>query len=578
MSHVGNQHIRTAITVGALFGLTVLTLPAQAQALQVRPDADITINVQRSDEGFLAHEGSSCDRYVSTDGRKENSGSDQSPWDLDTGMSRIGTPGVRVLCVKAGRNGTAYAVTRTLTAQADGTATAPLVLRSDPRNTSQPVLRDVSGKSLLLISGRHHWIIDGLTFDLNRQPASGLVFDPDTPRRTPTHHIGLLNSDMGNSGRGAVVARGQHVVIRGNRIHDNFQPSGADAHGILVDTKMEVAGGSERPTADDPPGPVLIQRNWIHDNGGDGVQCEFYSKDPAKEPHDLVIEDNRMWTSAGNRGRTEQAVDIKECARVSIRGSKSPEDTDPNAADQKSYGFTNNAQGNGRGGGAIVVHIGAHDVVIENNRIWDSCSGIGIGRGDNAFLPTHHVVVRRNLIFSIKKNGSGCDGFGVQVNHATDLDIYHNTIDNVSNEGFRAGPANQTGHPDTNIDFWNNIIRNAHPFVYIWGDATHVQGYAGDYNLYWNEDRKLDQFKFNGTLLSLQRWQQQGGSPAMFVADAHSRVSDPMFIPGAGTTDDYFTVCLSPARDRVGHDTQSRFEGRGPDIGFRESPAAGCSR
>ena len=58
---------------------------------------------------------------------------------------------------------------------------------------------------------------------------------------------------------------------------------------------------------------------------------------------------------------------------------------------------------------------------------------------------------------------------------------------------------------------------------------------------------------------------------ALVVADAHSRVADPLFVPGAGTTDDYYTRPGSPARDAALEVLGESFCGSGPDIGFRES-------
>jgi hypothetical protein len=44
-----------------------------------------------------------------------------------------------------------------------------------------------------------------------------------------------------------------------------------------------------------------------------------------------------------------------------------------------------------------------------------------------------------------------------------------------------------------------------------------------------------------------------------------------MFVPGAGTTDDYYTQPTSPARDAALNNTGSQTTGAGPDIGFRET-------
>ncbi len=59
--------------------------------------------------------------------------------------------------------------------------------------------------------------------------------------------------------------------------------------------------------------------------------------------------------------------------------------------------------------------------------------------------------------------------------------------------------------------------------------------------------------------------------PTHAVADPHSRVADPLFIAGAGTTDDYYTQSASPARDTALPGAGGQTAGAGPDNGFRET-------
>jgi hypothetical protein len=150
---------------------------------------------------------------------------------------------------------------------------------------------------------------------------------------------------------------------------------------------------------------------------------------------------------------------------------------------------------------------------------------------------------------------NGCTGFGIQILHATDVDIYHNTIDAITDEGFRAGPANLTGRADTNIDVWNNIIGNTKPLCLYLGGRQSRPGICWRPQRIRNTQGDQKQFKYNGTSITLGDWQKKDGSSSLLVADKNSLVADPRFVPGAGLTDDYFTECGSSARDRAKRDS-----------------------
>ena len=79
----------------------------------------------------------------------------------------------------------------------------------------------------------------------------------------------------------------------------------------------------------------------------------------ANDPADLDIVDNRIDHNA------EDAIDIKSCQRVSIRGSRSPE-LPGSAAENKLFGYrptdrSADVPGNHSGGGAIVIHYFARE-------------------------------------------------------------------------------------------------------------------------------------------------------------------------------------------------------------------------
>jgi parallel beta helix pectate lyase-like protein/calcineurin-like phosphoesterase family protein len=550
---------RLSLVVLTAFLLLLLTTagPASGQLdaalAAVRPDADVAAGARALPGPFNTADPAACDHWVSTTGKDSDPGTQAQPWrTIRKAVTTLGTPGHgRVGCISSGTYDELGAV-----AAASGTPSAPIVLKRAPGSPTRPVVR-LTDDHAALWNDRAYWIVDGLEYNLNQRRTTGIVLGG--------HHIMLRNAFVHDDARGAAIyVSGDDVTVRDGEVASNFHhDSNQDSHGVLV------VAGAQR---------VLVKGNHIHDNGGDGVQCEYNgsSSDP-QAPVDLTIEDNRLWTSPGNAGRTEQGVDIKSCRQVSIRGSVSPDNHDPNAANQKFFGFKNMTSA-GRGGGAIVIHQSARNVLVENNRMWDSCHGIAIGRHDAILGIVEQVVVRRNVVFDMKAVGSGCRGYGIGIQRVNEADISHNTIDRIPAYGFQLGPNNQTGSRDRTVDFWNNIVRDATTFLHI--DRSKIEGFASDYNLFWHSGGNQTRFRVDGADLTFGQWQSKADGASVLVADSNSRVEDPRFVAGAGSTEDYYTETSSIARDRALDNTNARFYGAGPDIGFRETydgPSAGTN-
>jgi hypothetical protein len=542
------------LALGLLGALLLVFGAAAAQA--ARPDANVPAGAQAlPDRSYLSNARSACDFYVDPAGSNSNSGTQAAPW-RTVGKAAATLSAGKVACVNSGT----YDETGASAANS-GTATAPIVLKRTPGSPTRPVIRLIRATPVLRID-RGYWIVDGLEFNLNRQVTTGMVFGPTG------HHIALRNSYVHDDARGAAVyVAADDVLVERNEIANNFHADPAqDSHGINV---IEHAAR------------VLIRGNQIHENGGDGVQCADETDEgrpsDGQLPVDLTIEDNRFWTSPANQGRTEQGVDIKSCRQVSIRGSVRPDANDPSAANQKFFGFKSSSSGAG-GGGAMVIHLRARNVLVENNRIWDSCHGVGIGRHDTALGVPENVVVRRNVMFDLKAIGGACTGYGIGIQRVTSADVYHNTLDRLAGSGFRFKHGTGTAGRSPNVDFFNNIVRNARYFLEI---ATgEIDGFASDHNLFWSSDGNQSRFAI-GAPQSLSSWQAKQNGTSVLLADRNSRVADPLFVPGAGTTDDYYTQTASPARDRALDNTGAARSGAGPDLGFRETydapnPGARC--
>ncbi len=521
--------------------------PGVASAEAARPDANVPAGaLALPDRSFLRNEPSGCDFYVDPAGNNANPGTKAAPWKT-VGHATATLSAGKVACVNSGT----YDETGASAADS-GTQAAPIVLKRTPGSPTRPVIRLNRASSVLRID-RGYWIVDGLDFDLNRQrkTGSGMVFG------SSGHHIALRNSYVhDDAGAAAVYVSADDVSIEGSEIANNFHHLGEDSHGITV------FGQAAR---------VLVRGNRIHNNGGDGLQCADETDEGTPSdgqlPMDLTIEDNRLWTSPENQGRTEQGVDIKTCQQVSIRGSVRPDANDPNAANQKFYGFKSSSD---RGSGAVVIHLGARNVLVANNRIWDSCHGVGIGRHDTALGVPENVVVRRNAMFDLKAIGGACKGYGIGIQRVKNADVIHNTLDRLAGSGFRFKHGTGTAGRSPNVDFFNNIVRDASSFLDI---ATgEIDGFGSDHNLfYWSRDGNQSRFRIDGVAQSLDSWQHRQNGTSVLLADGNSRIADPLFVPGAGTTDDYYTQAASPARDRALDNTGAARFGAGPDLGFRET-------
>jgi hypothetical protein len=535
----------------AIATVVVTVVVPAVPAMTAGPDADVAAGARAlPDRSFLTREPQGCNFYVDPSGSNASSGTQSAPWrTIGKAVATLGAG--QVACVNSGT----YDETGASAANS-GTSSAPIVLKRTPGSPTRPVVRLVQDTPILRID-RGYWIVDGLELNLNDRITTGVVFG------SSSHHITLRNSFVHDDAKGAAVyVAGDDVSIEGSEIANNFHYQGEDSHGVLV------VASAER---------VLVRRNRIGNNGGDAVQCEYYgSPSDAQTPTNLTIEDNRIFTSPENEGRVEQGVDIKTCKYVSIRGSVPPDANDPNAAAQKFFGFKNSSSAAG-GGGAMVIHYSARNVLVENNRMWDSCGGINIGRHDATYGTVEHVVVRRNVIFNMRALGGACNGRGILIQRVNFADLYHNTLDRVPGYAFRLGPNNETGSKDRDVDFYDNVVKDAGQFLDL--ARSKIDAFASDRNVFWSSDGNQRRFRIDGAQLVLSEWQGKADGTSVLVADPTSKVTDPAFIPGAGTTDDYLTQPSSPARDQAIDTTNAAVFGAGPDIGFRETyddPTAGA--
>ncbi len=445
-----------------------------------------------------------------------------------------------------------------------GTAAQPRFVRGIPSASGQKPVVVPGGSYVFAFPGSSYVVVDGLEIDCQRRVGTGVY----------------------------VLAGGHHVAVRNSDIHDctvDAVEAYAGAHDLLVENselhhnQVRIDGGAEwgdanGVTINRGSYAILVRGNSIHDNSGDGVQCQgrVYPSDPASDDnHDITIEDNVLHDDF------ENAVDLKTCQRVTVRHN------DMYGYDQLKW--TDRVR---CGGAAVIVHCGSTYALLDGNHIHDSGVGIVLGSqpadpaaytGSAQDLPVSNVVIRRNRIHHSNQNASqtlngvryNC-GDAIVVQQANAADVFHNTIDAIPHSGVRVGADRWYASP-TNVRTWNNIVTNVQGRTLpIWGTYasdspggaldydTRVPGLQSLYNLLFgaagDEPLRLD-----GSQVSLATWQAHG----LDTSDNVIWRQDPLFV----TIPEYRLAATSPAIDTALADDGDAGAscGGGPDRGAVES-------
>lgn len=264
---------------------------------------------------------------------------------------------------------------------------------------------------------RPGWVLEGFEVDAQGLPKIAVTFSGDV------HGSVLRGNDIhgGTQGAGVTTYDGATgATIEDNQIH-HFQRTDEDSHGVLVQWTSK---------------DITVRGNDIHHNSGDSVQCigpESYAD--ATPAASVRIEDNDLHDGV------ENAVDIKTCSGVVVRGNTM-------------HGFRMAPAGQGAKGDAVVIHMSASDVLVEDNEISDSGRGISLGGNRVGPMPAG-VVIRRNRIHDIVVEG-GTDGIGINVENSEGAHIEQNTFTRVAGWALRVGGG--TNGPTDNLRVKNNIL------------------------------------------------------------------------------------------------------------------------
>jgi hypothetical protein len=425
-----------------------------------------------------------------------------------------------------------------------GTRAAPfqLIGVAHGGNTGLPEWRDVAGSTQpQLRFDASHWIVKGFIFDKRDSSYNGCV-----RMASGSSHNVLLELQCRNAhgapGAHGIIVGGTDQLVRKSKSYDNVagscQPNGnCDIHGFLV------PAGAKR---------VVLEQNEAWNNSGDGFQCSGSEVDVRLiDPEDVWVEDGRF------HGNHEQSVDIKSCRRVTIAGTR-----------VDGSKFFDQMRG-----GAMVVHYNAKNILIENTRFWGNLHGIAVGRDG---WDVENVVIRRNVFFDFSNpSANRNEGWAVRLFKVKNVDIYHNTFDNIPNGGVFVGLGAYTGNTvnaSTNVHVWNNIFRNVHAYAIRWNPA-YGPGFASSHNIFYRPAGGAV-FSINDAPKTFAQWKAPVGNGGSGQDTHGSREQDPRIVADP-RVNDYFTRPGSPARntalDNSGQPRPCAGAEAPPDIGFKES-------
>lgn len=307
-------------------------------------------------------------KWVSPDGDDANPGTAEQPWRTPAHAVASVTPGTTVFL----REGTyaPFAIDRV-----DGTESAPIRLVGAPGG-ARPLIR---GGTVLV--KRAHWSLEGI--EVTPGAAFAVRFTG-----AGAHDSGLRESVLHDGAAGAGVSidgEAANITIEGNEIYGFSRGGDIDSHGIVIQPRTS---------------GTVVRGNEIHGNNGDSVQCIDPGAAGGGAPaRDILIEGNRMF------GDRENAVDIKTCENVVIRGNVA-------------HGYSASATSKGE---AVVIHIGANNVLVEKNDLSDSARGVVTGVG------AKNVTIRRNVIHDGRDEKTG-----ILLGQGSNFTVLHNTVVGMS--------------------------------------------------------------------------------------------------------------------------------------------------
>jgi hypothetical protein len=505
------SHIFSCLT---LVGLLILPAGAWAQA------SDSGIGAQARPDLSFAQIAPTRIFHVAVTGLDGSAGTAERPWrTINYAVNRL-RPG-EAAYVHAGT----YQERVTVGSRANnGTATAPIHLMGAP-GERRPVLRGGDSKSgAMLLIQRSYWVVTGFDIQVAGSQAQGVRFEG---ARFAVVRDSEVAGGTGPSGV-AFNAGASDIGFLRNKVH-HYSWGTRDSHGMLVlpDTAR-----------------ILIQGNESWGHTGDSFQCQGPDVTTGTNlATDILLEDNRFHEDR------ENAVDIKTCDRVTVRGNKF-------------YGYR--PASTAPQGSAIVIHNSARRILVEGNRMWNNGRALSLGGLQVWREPVTDVIIRRNLVFD-NTTQSGGSGDGLRIGTSKRVRIHHNTLAFLPVTGIVVGDG--SNGPAEAVEVYNNIIYATPRAMVLFQYNT--AGFKSDRNLAYRPGGEIS-FRVNNYVSNLAGWRSASGQ------DPSSRVADPLFMPDP-RADDFYTQPGSPARDAAlplsipSPVLNSSVCGAGTDVGMLES-------
>ncbi len=472
-----------------------------------------------------------ADHYISPTGAYSNSGTAQSPWNLQRAAEEAAPGDIFELA------GGTYA--QTVDLQASGTSGSRITFRAATGETplvtgasasDTPIL--ISGDYItlegisikkttvgqgklfnILVTGNHNEIrncsIIGTDAKADRDAGAS---ESGIRVQKPSHNTLIEGCEIANlSHAGVHVQDGAtRIIIRNNVIHGHY----------LDAVRFDHSFGLLR--------EGLIEGNLLYGSlSSDGIQfnADFFSPD---YPNDMsncgtVIRNNIIY------GNAENGIDLKGTCRILIEGNHvfgNRGDNDGPYAVPENCG----ASEEDRCGGAAIMRgkrPSSRDVVIRNNVVYDSKAGIVIG-GDG-------WVVYNNTIVGNNRDYTGPNSAFVATDkpHFSGVALRSSAFDNVAVKNNIIG-----NHFDTEVNFGGSSVK------------ADIDG-----NLYFNTSNPEFSYLSNPwTALTFTNWAStisgwsgiSGDEANSFVAASPLFVSVPDF-PTMGNSYDFSLTSSSPA-------------------------------
>lgn len=509
------------------------------------------------DETLLASvpppRGSTNAREVdAVNGNDDNSGQQGSPWkNIEYAVSQLQAGQALYVLSNGAHNPTA-----TISTPRPGTSSNPIWVIG-VSGGSKPVINGNFAGTLFQIQ-HSYWVFRNL--DMNKSKRQG-----DVIRITAASAISNI-AIVDNTIRGAEACTSDtpNNKAHGVVIHNSAGASNSSiktSQVFVVDNQiydLVLKGGSGCSLYDDAIGvyilsgskDVVVRGNSIYDFGGDGVHCSGADVNQnyiltETDPDNILLEDNQIYSTSSFFGKAENAVDIKDCQNITIRGSVPPLSSNSGVATMNHY-YTFRPRSSSQGtstsnGAAVVVHYSTKSVLIENTRISNSCRALALGNNASNLL-IENLVVRRNLF--TMGTVSGCSvNDAIVVQKAKSVDFHNNTFMNIPTEGIRLIGGSGLSIPD--VDIWNNIFYDVGTWIRV-DNTSQFADLESNNNIFFNpDDATPENFRWGSSSLNLSGWKTPS-NVGNLTLDSNSTSADPLFVANSA---DYHLQSMSPARD-----------------------------